>query len=206
MGVDTLGGPPTVFENSFQPAALASIKEGNLYIEAIRLTQEVDPGQPIEIEVDVSNGALSIRSDDPDRCGTPSNQCEAGGIGDTAGYCTALTITPKWAGIGDTETECIRISVVGVSTHTFTQSIIAPAAGGEFEIDFTLAGAGSNEQATVTETVTVRGDGNGGNGGNGDNGDGDTIAGIPTQWAVAGGGIVIGIGLIAAAELKDRRP
>lgn len=208
MVVDTLGGPPTVFDSS-QPGVRNAIKGGNLYIDAIRLTQEVDAGQPIEIEVDVSNGAVSIMPDDPDSCSNNANPCVGGGVGDTVGYCAALTITPKWAGIGDTETQCIRTAFIGVGTHTFTKSIIAPASGGEFEIDFTLAGSGSNEQTTVTETVTVRGDGGGngggGNGGNGD-GNGDTIAGLPTSWVVAGGGVALGVGLIAAAELKDRRP
>lgn len=205
---------------ALQPTEENSVKGGNLFVDEIRVVGEKTPGSTVTMEVDVANGALLIQASDPDRCDNSANPCESPGPPiETAGYCSAVTFTPAWAGLGDTILGCPKLTTIGVGIETITNDIVLPASPGTYEVDVTLAAAGSNEQVTMSQIINVQDDGSGGgNGGGGGGGgcgtDGDCPEGqvcrdgqcVPQESPLPSAiPFVIGLGAIGAVYVYRKR-
>lgn len=196
-----------------------ALKGGNLFVDRIDVRPErVRPGETVTVEVVVGNGALAINPiTDQDACAHDSNDCSAPGLFDTRGYCAEVTFSQQGR-TKSRQNECIHIALQGVGKHTFTETFTAPSGGGDYTVDITLAGAGSGESERHEATFTVEAPGNGGNGGSGtepcssnddcpegyicqNGGCVKAVAGVPQNQAIiAGGGILLGLGLIALSS------
>lgn len=141
---------------------VAELKSGNLFISNFEVstpdatdTNTVRPGDPVEVNATVSNGAASIYFD-PHKCDDSANG--------NPGYQTELTVAPDWS-YSELEPMCIGMAVVGTRDREFTYTFDAPSEEGNYDIESFLTLHDPHEESTHdVVTIEVRKEDSGGGG------------------------------------------
>ncbi|PSQ06133.1 hypothetical protein BRC97_07070 [Halobacteriales archaeon QS_6_71_20] len=179
-------------------------KGGNIILRRVSVPDQVDPGEPYEVDVKVSNGAWSIGPWDPDKCNNVP-----------PGYKIRVVLTGPH-GEELTKTACHTTTEIGTRDETYTFSVSAPEAGrAEVEAYVEMRGSGKRTDALEASTLVSDeqaaqpdpGSSDDGGGGNDFIPDpsGDSPVPDPTSGSidtyVKGVGLLVG--LIAVAWLAD---
>jgi hypothetical protein len=133
-----------------------AIKSGNVILRWVRgPDKSVNPGDPFEIQVKVSNGAWPgfLSPTDPDACNNPNTPCQRG-TAFNEGYCVEAVLEPPQA-LGSTRTErdCIGTTELGSYDVIYKFQFTAPDSEGEYEFS---AFARTTASGAQTESMSTR--------------------------------------------------
>jgi len=123
----------------------ASTKGGNVGLRRVSAPNQVDPGEPFQVDVEVSNGAAYINPWDPDKCGLAP-----------PGYKIEVVLkTPA----GETLSKgplCHTTTEVGTRDVTYTFTVDAPDdPGGRAEVEAHVELAESGKRTDAVEASTL---------------------------------------------------
>jgi hypothetical protein len=129
-----------------------STKGGNVILRSVTVPDNVDPGDPVEVEAQVENGAAVIGPFDPDRC-----------AGDTMdpGYHTTVEFEGPDGTVKTAGPTCLKGAAVGTGETDFTRSFYGlPAGDHRFSARVVMRDSGKStdwmSDSTVVSENTVQ--------------------------------------------------
>lgn len=117
-------------------------KDGNIILRSVDVPNQVDPGEPFDVDVEVSNGAAYINPWDPDKCGLAP-----------PGYKLRVVLDGP-SGEELTKTACHTTTEAHTRDETYRFTVSAPDAG-RAEVEAHVEMRGSRKRTDTLEASTL---------------------------------------------------